>query len=188
MLIRNIFAFALLTACSTALADSLDVNLRDNSAQLQYGASLGRDSIGASEVHAGILYTSNSDRFVDFGLVVKETPGTSASGLTAGVALKGVMASVGNTDAAAVALGGQLHYLFPDAPRFALVGRIYFSPNITTYSDAERFTEAVARLEFEVIPQAVAYLGYRRISFSLINVPSASVLDSGLHLGAKMVF
>lgn len=188
MLIRNILALALLVAASTALADSVDINLRDSSVQLQYGAPIGRDSLGASELHAGILYTNDNDRFADFGLLVKEMPGSSDSGITAGVGLKGVMASVNNTDAAALALGAQVHYPFPEAPRFALVGRIYFSPNITTYSDAERFTEGTARLEFEVMPQAVAYLGYRRISFSLINFLNSAVLDSGLHAGVKMSF
>lgn len=188
MLLRNIIALILLTVSTTALADNVDINLRDSSVQLQYGSSIGRDSLGTSELHAGILYTNNSDHFGDFGLLVKETAGSSESGITAGVGLKGVFASMGGTNALALALGGQVHYAFPAASRLGLVGQVYFSPNIVTYGDAERFSEGVVRLEYEVIPQAIAYLGYRRISFSLINFNNNAVLDSGLHVGVKISF
>lgn len=187
MLLRNTLALALLTACTTTLADNIDINLRDNSVQLQYGASIGRDSLGTSELHAGILYTDNNDRFADFGLLVKETAGSSDSGVTSGVGLKGVLASTNGSDAVALALGAQVHFAPPAASRLGMVGQLYFSPNILTFSDAERFVEAVARLEYEVIPQAVAYLGYRRITFNLINKPNA-VLDSGFHAGIRMSF
>ena len=66
MLLRNYFALFLLTASTTILADTVDINLRDNSVQLQYAASVGRDSLGTSELHAGLLYTDKNDRFGDF--------------------------------------------------------------------------------------------------------------------------
>ncbi|MDH4234909.1 MAG: hypothetical protein OEV15_07230, partial [Gallionella sp.] len=106
MLFRNIFTLFILTASSTILADSVDINLRDNSVQLQYIAPLGRDSVGTSELHAGFLYTNDNDRFGDLGLLVKGPVGSSDSGVTAGVGLKGVMASVNSNDAVALALGG----------------------------------------------------------------------------------
>lgn len=187
MSLRNFFALSLLTASTAVLADTVDINLRDTSVQLQYAASVGRDSLGTSELHAGLLYTTKNNRFGDFGLVVKEAPGSSDSGITAGVGLKAVLASINANDAVALALGGQVHYSLPSAPRVGIAGQLYFSPNIVTYRDAERFIEAGARLEYEVIPQAAAYLGYRRISFSLANKPDAT-LDVGFHAGVRMAF
>jgi hypothetical protein len=187
MLARNFVALSLLAASTSVLADTVDINLRDNSVQLQYAASVGRDSLGTSELHAGLLYTDKNDRFGDFGLVVKEAAGSSDSGITAGVGLKGVVASVNGNDALALALGGQVHYSLPAVPRLGIAGQLYFSPNIVTYRDAERFIEAGARLEYEVIPQAVVYLGYRRISFSLINKPDV-ILDVGFHAGVRIAF
>lgn len=187
MLLRNFFAISLLTASTTILADTVDINLRDNSVQLQYGASIGRDTLGTSELHAGFLYTSKNDRFGDFGLLVKETTGSSDSGVTAGVGIKGVVASVNGNDAVALALGGQVHFSLPSASRLGIAGQLYFSPNIVTYRDAERFAEAGARVEYELIPQASVYLGYRRISFSLKS-KSDAVLDTGFHAGVRMSF
>lgn len=187
MLARNIFAIFLLTTSTTILADTVDINLRDNSVQLQYIAPLGRDTIGTSELHAGFLYNNKSDRFGDFGILVKGPVGSSDSGVTAGVGLKGVVASVNGNDAIALALGGQARFALPTVVPLSIAGQLYFSPNIVTYRDADRFVEAGVRLEYLVIPQAAAYLGYRRISFGLKSKPE-TVLDSGFHIGARMSF
>lgn len=187
MLVRNILAIPLLAASSAILADTVDINLRDDSVQLQYIAPVGRDTLGTSELHAGFLYTKKNDRLGEFGLVVKEAERGSNSGITAGIGLKGLVASVNGDDAIALALGGRVRFSLPPATRLGIVGQLYFSPNIATYRDAERFTEASARLEYEVIPQAVAYIGYRRISFALNAKPDA-VLDTGFHAGVRMSF
>lgn len=187
MLLRNCLALFILTASTASLADTVDINLRDNSVQLQYIAPMGRDTLGTSELHAGLLYTNDNDRYGDFGLLVKGPVGDRASGITAGFGIKGLVATVNNNSAAALALGGQVRYSLPAVTRLGVIGQLYFSPNIVTYRDAERFVEAVARLEYEVIPQAVAYLGYRRISFSLINKTDA-VFDTGFHAGVRMSF
>ena len=187
MLLRNFLALSLLTVSTSILADTVDINLRDNSMQLQYIAPMGRDSLGSTELHAGFLYTNDNVRFGDFGILVKGVVGNTDSGITAGVGLKGLVASVNDHSVAALALGGQMRFSLPASTRLGIVGQLYYSPNIVTYRDAERFTEGVVRLEYDVIPQAVAYLGYRRISFSLIN-KSDVVIDNGFHVGVKMSF
>lgn len=186
MLFRNLFALSLLATSTSILADTIDINLRDNSVQLQYIAPMGRDTLGSTELHAGFLYNNDNDRFGDFGLLVKGSAGRG-TGITAGVGLKGLVSTVGDKSAAALALGGQIGYVLPAFPRVGIVGQLYFSPNIVTYRDAERFSEGVVRLEYEVIPQASAYLGFRRISFGIIN-GSDVVLDNGFHAGVRISF
>ena len=187
MLLRNIVALSLLISSTAAVADTIDFNLRDNSVQLQYIAPMGRDTLGSSELHAGFLYTNNHSRFGDFGLLVKGGIGDSGSGVTAGVGLKGLVASVNHNDVLAIALGGQVRFAIPSVSRLNVVGQLYYSPNIVTYSAADRFAEAGARVEYELIPQASVYLGYRKISFSLKS-KSDAVLDRGFHVGVKMSF
>lgn len=187
MLLRNFVALSLLTASATVLADTVDVNLRDNSVQLQYATSIGRDSLGSSNLHVGFLYTNDNDRLADLGIMVKEAVGSNDSGITAGVGLKGLIAKVGNSDAAALAIGGQVRFSVPANAKLGIVGQLYYSPNITTYRDADRYTETTARLEYDIIPQAAAYLGYRRTTFGTIS-RSDAVLDSGFHIGVRMSF
>lgn len=187
MLIRNFFALSLLAASTSILADTADINMRNNSVQLQYVAPTGRDTLGSTELHAGLLYTDNKDGLVDAGILVKGPVGDRSSGITVGVGIKGLVATVNDSNAAALALGGQIRFSLPPGTRLGIVGQLYYSPDIVTYRDAERYIEAVARLEYEVIPQAVAYIGYRRMNFNLEN-ETDGVLDSGLHAGVKMSF
>lgn len=187
MLLRNIFILALLAVMPASMADTIDINLRDKCAQFQYIASMSRDTPDSSELHAGFLYNSNNDYLGDFGLLVKGSVGERESGLVAGVGLKGIVATINDFNAAALALGGQVRYSIPAMNRLSIVGQIYFSPSIATYYDAERFADGVARVEYEIIPRASAYVGYRRIRFSIPNRPDA-ILDTGYHLGARISF
>jgi len=192
MLLRSIVLFSLTVFSASTLADTVDVNLRDNSAQFQYKSSLGRDALGNTEFHAGALYADKNNMMADFGLLVKDDLGDNAPGFSVGVGIKGISAKVsGNSNTAkttaAMALGGFLRYSPPATPRLGVVGQIYLSPNITTFGDADRYVEATIRGEYEVIPAAVVYLGYRRIGFGIKNSAYA-VLDEGGFLGVRLSF
>lgn len=193
------FVPACLFACSTlatfsttALADTVDFNLRDTSAQFQYISSLGTDPLGHTKFHAGLLYVNRNNKLGDFGLLVQDELGDNAPGFSVGVGVKGLVAKVtGNSpfvnSTSAIALGGLVRYSPPATQRLGIVGELYLSPNIVTFGDANRYTETNVRVEYEVIPQAVAYVGYRRIQFGLNNRPSV-ILDEGVNLGVKISF
>jgi len=168
-------------------AGTLDINLGDNSAQIQYSSAMGRDSFGKSEFHMGFLYTDQDNLFGDVGILVKNEVGSGLPGVTVGMGVKGIMATADNSDALALALGGQVRFSPPSASRFGIAGQFYFAPNIVTFGDADRFIETGVRLEYEILPQAVAYLGYRKIKFGLETGPDA-VLDEGAHIGVKIIF
>lgn len=68
-----------------------------------------------------------------------------------------------------------------------LIGEAFMAPSITSFSDADQYTEFGARLQVEVIPQARAYLGFRRLSFDTNDFDGVQ-LDSGFHLGLNVSF
>ena len=192
MLLRRIVALSLLTVSTTALADTIDINLSDTSAQFQYKSSMGRDALGKTEFHVGVLYVDKNNLLGDFGLLVKDELGSNAPGFSVGVGIKGVVAKVkGNnpttSNASAMALGAMARYSPPATQRLGFVGEVYLSPNIVTFGDANRYVETGVRMEYEVIPQAVVYLGYRRIGFGLKTQPDAT-LDEGFNLGVRISF
>jgi hypothetical protein len=192
MSLRSLVTLSLLALSTTALADTVDINLRDTSVQMQYKSSFGRDPLGKTEFHMGVLYAGKSNVMGDIGLLVKDELGGNAPGFSVGVGIKAVLARVKDkspaaSDASALALGAMVRYSPPTIRRMGLVGEIYASPNIVTFGDANRFIETNVRLEYEVIPSAVAYLGYRNVQFNLDNKPNAT-LDEGPFLGVRISF
>lgn len=190
MLLRRIVALSLLAFGTTAMADSIDLNLRNSSAQFQYSTSMGRDALGKTELHVGALYSSsnNSNNTLgDLGILVKDEVGSQAPGFSVGVGIKGLVAHTQGTNESALALGGMLRYSPPGLSRMGIVGQVYLAPNITTFGDANRYVETGVRLEYEVIPNAAAYIGYRNIRFNLNNGPNAT-LDEGVFVGVRMSF
>lgn len=187
MLLRHIFALSLLTASTTALADVIDINLGDNSAQFQYSSAMGRDSVGKTEFHMGFLYTDQDNLLGDAGILVKNEVGSNLPGVTVGVGIKGLMATTDNNDAMALALGGQVRFSLPTASRFGIAAQLYLAPKIVTFGDADRYIESGVRLEYEILPQATAYVGYRKIKFGIETGPDA-LLDEGAHIGVKITF
>ncbi len=187
MLLRCIFTLSLLAASATSFADALDINLRDKSAQLQYQFSKGSDALGKSDFHFGGLFTTNNNLLADFGILVRNELGSNAPGVAVGVGIKGLVARVKPDNMSALSVGGQVRYSPPADPRFGMVGEFYFSPNIVTFGDADRFYETGLRLEYGVTPRAVAYLGYRKIKFGLKSGNDAT-LDDGGHIGVRVMF
>jgi len=187
MFFRQMIMFTMVCFSATALADSIDINLRDSSAQLQYSASMGRDTLGRSEIHAGVLYTNDNDTLADLGLLVQDEMGENAPGVTVGVGLKGLVVNTKNNNARAIALGGLVRFAPFEDSRFGISGRIYLSPNITTFGDADRYIETGVTLDYEIIPQAIIYIGYRKIKININQSPDER-LDDGGHVGFKISF
>jgi YfaZ precursor len=190
MLLSRIVALSFLTLCTTAMADTIDLNLRNSSAQFQYSSAMSRDSLGKSELHVGGIYSDSNNTnntLGELGIEVKDEIGSKAPGFSVGIGIKGLLAHTQGTNESAVAIGGMLRYSPPTLSRLGMVGQLYFAPNITTFGDADRFVETSVRLEFEVIPSAAAYIGYRNIYFNLNNGPNAKV-DQGAFVGVRMSF
>jgi hypothetical protein len=176
-----------LMAGSDVLADSFDINLRNNSAQIQYKSSIGREALGKSEFHMGALYANSKNLMGDFGILVKDEVGGAGSGINAGIGIKGLFAKTDGTKESALALGGQLRYTLPSDPRFGIVGQLYFSPSIVTFGDADHYSEETVQLEYAVIPQASAYVGYRKLELGF-NSHSNVILDDGVFVGVRLSF
>lgn len=190
MLLRSLFSVSLLAVSATAFADAIDINLRDTSAQLQYKAGMGGTNMGKAEFSMGAIYTQKNNLMGDVGILVKDEVGGNAPGVSAGVGLKALSARIRpvNMNATALALGGMVRYSPPAERRLGFVGQLYLSPNIITFGGADRYLETGARVEYEIIPQAQVYLGYRNISFNLKNTGVSTTFDEGVHVGVRMAF
>ena len=178
----------MLATSSAAFADTLDINLRDSSAQIKYSASMGTDTLGKSELHLGSLYADKDNFLIDFGLLVQDQIGVNSPDITFGMGIKAVVARANANDASAVAIGALLGVKPLPDPRLNIVGQVYASPTILSFGETTRFIETALRVEYEIIPQALAYIGYRTTRFDFKNNLSSAKMDDGLTIGLRMMF
>jgi len=190
-LMRHLVAFSMLTASAAVFADTLDVNLNNNTAQFQYGTANGPNAQGKADLHAGFLY--NNARSVMFNAGVMVANGLEgAPGMSIGIGMEALAAMIKDnplfkSNASALALDGLVRYSPPTASQLGFVGEFHYAPSILTFGDAVRYSQGVVRVEYELAPQTLVYVGYRRTSFGIKNAPSA-VLDRGAHIGFKLAF
>jgi len=93
----------------------------------------------------------------------------------------------GVTDSAfCIALGGQGAFTPPAIPLITLVGEFLTSLQITTFGDANRFSQFSARLEMGP-PHAKFYFGYRENTFSITGSSNVSV-GKGSFVGVAFTF
>lgn len=89
----------------------------------------------------------------------------------------------------AVAMGFQIGMLLASGKHnpIELAFEGFLAPSITSFSDAERYAEVGARIQIDVIPQARAYVGYRRMRFDTNDYDDVR-LDRSVHIGIKLTF
>lgn len=179
-----------LTLSPAVLAQALDVNLSDDTAQFRFITPIGfqdNNTFGGTELDLGFLYTTSEDVLGVIGFQAVDEAGSASPGLRVGVGVKGFAGNIEENDVYAVTLGVQARFAPPAFNRFGIFGDLHFAPDVVTFGDTERLLYINTRLEYEVLPQATAYLGYRKIRAN-INGGGHVSIDNGAHLGIQFLF
>jgi hypothetical protein len=196
---RHIVTLVLLLGSATVWAENIDLNLRGSSIQIQYGFPMSEENPEKSEFHVGALYNENQNLMGDFGFLINNTkpaPDSSPEEISSGIfapkfttsfGMKGVITNTKPSPLSSVALGVQLRFSLPSTPRVGILGQFYYAPSIVAFGGANRYVETGLRLEYEILPQTTAYLGYRRIEFGLKLLPTF-IFDTGAQIGMKINF
>ncbi|MHB8743903.1 MAG: hypothetical protein ACYC9L_12335, partial [Sulfuricaulis sp.] len=124
MRLRLFLAVVAASASGTVLADSLDVNLNNHSAQATYATSW-----RTAELNSGLLYNNTHDNWVaSIGMLSSGERQTSTTRTEAGLGGKIYAASISNKNLAALGLGGQFR-VFPNNSPVGFSGYAYYAPN-----------------------------------------------------------
>jgi YfaZ precursor len=179
-----IFTALLAAAFSgAAMADSIDVNLNNDTIQAEY-ASYWRT---ADFTLGGLWNRDTHDWVATAGLLARGAKQTQGSRTEVGVGGKAYVVSVGDSDIRALGLGGAAR-VFPGNGPFGIGGYAFYAPNVVTGGDAKNFWEAGAHLDFEVIRDtADIYVGYRKLRAEL-NDGTHVTVDKGGHVGVRIRF
>ena len=145
---------------------------------------------GTTELSLGVLTNETGDN-IFHGTLLARGVRTSVEGqynLGAGMRLVGGDLDVDET-VGALALGFQASVLIAPSKfnpmDFIMEG--FYAPKISSFTDAEEYTSVGVKLQIDVVPQARAYLGYRRVTFDT-NDFSNVIVDKSVHAGLSIRF
>jgi len=184
------FAVVLLFISSQANATGFDFRVADKAAEVFYLYKSSTFGYGGSDVGWSYFFNEADDMMISGSLLVSGNGAGSTRALQFGVGIKGFMADFsGPADikGGGLGIGGLLRYVFSSATPVAILLEGYVVPTITTFGDAERFSEGRIALELEVAPSAKAYIGYRSMALKT-ETNQELELDDSMHVGVRISF
>jgi hypothetical protein len=182
----------LLAALSTtAVADSLDLDLRDKAFRGSYSMNVSGKSGLSTEL--GVLTNEDTDQLNDtmyyVGLLVTGENWSKSGTFNISLGGKAVYTSPNSVDLGAIAFGGDIR--FSPVHRLGIGGSFYYAPEITSFMDCKKYTESNVRVDYQVLPQAFVYANYRNIEMDIEyagGTASDVEIDKGLSIGMKLLF
>jgi hypothetical protein len=199
MLRKALITIAALLPSSNALAIGLDLKISSEIAEailLTQNATFG---YGGADIGFGLLINENDDFMLTGAIMVSGSGTGDVRALHLGVGGKAYAGKLdfqsnntGNTSqedpsGGAIAIGGNVRYVFPAKMPFAILVEGFWAPSVLSFSDFDNLYEYRADIELEVTPSARAYLGYRKMQVQLDTGYDYDV-DDTVHIGVRFEF
>jgi hypothetical protein len=180
-----ISCFVLLMFSYTAQAQTIRVLLSDDVARFSYSTEIMGQKFGGLELETGLLYTDDNDYLLSVGAMVR---GESVDmPIIVGVGGRLYYADVEPHTLGALAIGGEI-LVSPDSwGGFGIGASLFHAPSVTSYSDAESFTEYSFSLNYQITAQASIYVG-RQVIEADIGSRNDVELEDDTFVGIDMRF
>lgn len=181
----------LATLSTTAVADSLDIDLRDKAFRGSYSMNVSGKSGLSAEF--GALTNEDNEQLNDTmyyaGLLVTGENWSKSGTFNISLGGKFVYTSPNSVDLGAIAFGGDIR--FSPVHRLGIGGSFYYAPEITSFMDCKKYYETNVRVDYQVLPQAFVYANYRSIEMDVEYSGGTATdveVDKGLSIGMKLLF
>lgn len=171
-------------------ARGFDLRLADETAEILYLTESSTFGYGGADVGVGFFFNEADDVSFSASAMISGHGAGNNRALKFGVGFKGLFTSIDVLDeeVGALAIGGQVRYVFPSATPVAFLLEGFIAPSIVSFSGADQYTEFRAAIELEVTPSARAYVGYRNMQYELENYSPDYELDDDWHVGVRVEF
>lgn len=178
----------LMLASSAAMANGLEFQLGNKTAQLTFMTDSGLIGYSGGDLDFSLFTNTKNDFMGSAGLLVQGIP-AGTSPLTFGLGIKGYGFRVNDPrdSVGALALGGLVKYTIPSTTPMAVVFEGHYAPSITTVGDGKSLTDLSVDYQIEVTPGGTAFAGYRLLQTNLKNYGDYS-LDDNVHIGVRFTF
>ena len=191
-MLRKLMTVLMFIATPLAFSGSLDLSVNNNAAELQFDTSAVGNSKGNSDIHVGVLYNSSSMNILaDAGLLVK---GEGDTGFIIALGAKALAGEIKNYEpgttlnVTALAIGGEVKYVFPAARQLSAALYYFGAPQIVTFGDANRADQWGVNLDYEVAHETKIYVEYRESDFGVKSTGETATLDNGAYVGVRLAF
>lgn len=187
-MLKRVIIAVLLFNSNWVNADSIDLNLNDDSIRFNYARFY-----GGAEIHFGGLYieqdkpVDEKDWIGNLGLTVGGSDYWGSSSIEGGLGGMIFGGSVADEDLLALGLGGYAKF-FPGNSIFGIGLHGYYAPEIVTGLDFDRYSEVGARLEFRLLENASVYIGYREIEVRHEDTETTLDVEEEVHGGIYLRF
>ncbi len=178
----------LLSAGAAQAASSLDLGLSNESVRVRYGKDVNSSPQGRKEVGVGALYNNNDNAMLDAWFHITDEAGSKAPGLDASVGFKAYLGKTRHLDYLGLGIGGALLYRPVQNNRIVLSVGAHFAPNIVTFLDADNLWEVNARIGYEILPAAIAYISYQNVRVNFSFYENEQTIQRGGQLGLELRF
>ncbi|MBX2826422.1 MAG: YfaZ family protein [Gammaproteobacteria bacterium] len=193
-MIRAIAGLLLLVGSGASLAGGLDLSLSNETAnlaiQLNPGSRYVPQAGSGTDFTIGAFINETGDNLVFGTMMARGVRQSATTQYKLGAGIKLVAGDLDISESVgALALGFQSSILMASSfyNPVDFVIEAFYAPSISSFQDAESYTELAARIQVEVIPRARAFVGYRRIHFDT-NDFSDLTLDRSVHVGLSISF
>lgn len=193
MLRKALITIAALLPASNVLSAGLDLKLSSETAEVTFLTQNATFGYGGADIGIGLFINERDDFLLNGSIVVSGSGTGDVRALHFGVGGKiyggrlDLGPNVPNPSGGAIAIGGNLRYVFPSSTPIAILLEGFWAPSVTSFSDFDGIVEYRVALELEVTPSARAYIGYRKLEVEL-DTGFTDILDDNAHIGVRFAF
>ena len=163
MLRKTIIIILSILPVSNIFASGVDLRLGSDAAEVVYLTESATFGYGGAEMGFG-LFINDDDAYIGSASILVSGSGDGdVRGLHFGVGAKvyaGIIdfpSPVDNQNGGAIAIGGQLRYVFPGSTPLAILVEGFGAPDVTSISDFKGVIEFRAALEIHLVPSFTSF-------------------------------
>lgn len=197
MLRKALIITTLVLPFNNVSAGAIDFRVGPDMAELTYFTQNASFGYGGADIGVGVLFNEYNDIIANGSILVSGNSAGDVRALHFGVGAKLYGGDINGPDNApvdiqggAVAIGGQIRYVFPGSAPLAVLGEVFYAPEVTSISEFDRLLEYRVALELEVTPSARAYVGYRmmEVKFDAYGRKVDYEVDDSANIGVRFEF
>ncbi len=194
MLRKAILVIVLFFPATNILAGAIDFRVGKDMAEISFLTQTSSFGYGGADIGFSAVINEFDDVIGTASILVSGSSAGDLKALHFGVGAKAYLGVLDGPDAAkidvnggAIAIGGKIRYVFPSAAPVAILGELFYAPEVTSISDFDELVEFRLAVELEITPSARAYIGYRKLEVTF-NDNSDYEFDDEAHVGVRFEF